>query len=161
MSKIIVRRKGRLGNKIFQAMLAFELSVRIKGSEIYGINLSEFNIVYPDISNAGIGRAFIVNHHRLNFDFLAHLLNNQIVDSVIIESFGMFLDNFVNLNQYKQKFYPTISGVNIHLDEILIHIRSEDIESGWHSQYFPLQFSFYKNLIKKTGLKPVFNGQLE
>jgi hypothetical protein len=58
-------------------------------------------------------------------------------------------------------FYPKIKGRKIEANEILINIRSEDIESGWHSQYYPLQFSFYKNLIKKTGLNPVFNGQLE
>jgi len=160
MPKIIVRHKGRLGNKIFQAMLAFELAQRVENPQLYGISIPEFNLEYPSINESDVGRVCIAKKLRLNFDFLAYLLNNQIVDSVIIESFGMSLDNFLHLNQYKQLFYPKITGKKIGSDEVLINIRSEDIENGWHSQYFPLQFSFYKNLIQKTGLKPVFSGQL-
>jgi hypothetical protein len=142
-------------------MLAFELAQRVENPQLYGISIPEFNLEYPSINESDVGRVCIAKKFRLNFDFLAYLLNNQIVDSVIIDSFGMCLYNFVHLEQYKHLFIPKDNGITINSDEILIKIRSEDIENGWHSQYFPLQFSFYKNLIKKTGLKPVFNGQLK
>jgi hypothetical protein len=45
-------------------------------------------------------------------------------------------------------------------EEIVIHIRADDILYGWHPDYQPLPLAYYNRIVKDTGLRPVFVGQM-
>lgn len=83
------------------------------------------------------------------------------MDAVLIKGWGMRLPYFGNPAPYRNLFQTSLKGEEVSEDELLIHIRGEDILSGWHHHYFPMPFSFYENVIKTTGLRPVFMGQIE
>lgn len=53
------------------------------------------------------------------------------------------------------------AGAQTGPDEVVIHVRLEDIlVPGRHRGYGPLPLAWYRDLVARTGLRPVFVGQL-
>jgi hypothetical protein len=158
---IIVNHKGRFANQVFQAMVAFEIASRVPNAQIYGIDIKEVNLTFPQHEDIESLNLISIVEHRFNLDFVSYLIKNNIFDGVKIDGYGMDLSHFVNLNSYKKNFKFSGNPSKIKDDELLISIRTGDILSGWHPKYFPLQFDFYEKIIQEVGLEPVFMGETQ
>ena len=157
--QIFIKSRDRLANQMFQLMVAVELRRRAGCGLIVGYNLPEWGLVSPPAPPPG--RPMVVlREQRFDLDMAAFLLKSGIVETVVIEGWGMRLTNFRGPEHYRELFSTKLRGASISDDELLIHIRAEDILSGWHHLYFPLPFSFYEGVIEETGLRPVFMGQI-
>ncbi|OOZ40116.1 hypothetical protein [Solemya elarraichensis gill symbiont] len=158
---IAVRSDGRLANQMFQAMLAFELKNIVKEAQIMGLSLPEWGLTSQPLTQRTLrGSALLLPRHRFNFHQAAKALAERVVNSIVIEGWGMRLEYFGPPSRYQQLFRTNIAPQRLSDKQLLINIRAEDIVSGWHPSYFPLAFSFYEKIIDSTGLEPVFMGQI-
>lgn len=157
--EIRVFHRGRLANKMFQAMVALELKRRVPDASITGLDLPEWGLVTAPTVNTS--SSLVLRGHRLNLDGAAWLLNSGVISAITVSCWGQRLDQLGPPSRYRKVFKPRTTGEVIKDDQLLIHIRAEDILTGWHSRYFPQPFSFYQYVIDRSGLEPVFMGQLE
>lgn len=158
--QIIVQPRGRLANQMFQAMLAIELRRRVPGSVISGLSIPEWDIASTQ-EDAMQPSLSVVSGHQFNLNGVAYLLRAGVVRSVVIRGWFMRLSYYGPPQRYCALFKSTVAGRRVNDNQILLNVRAEDIENGWHSKYYPLPFSFYDYVIESTGLQPVFMGQLD
>lgn len=145
---------------MFQIMLALQIRRRAGGGTIFGYKLPEWNLVSLPVGK-DLGVCVVLKDHIFDLDNVAYLLRTGIVQTAIVNGWGMRLPYFGDPAPYRDIFKTTASGDIVQDDELLIHIRGEDILNGWHHHYFPMPFSFYDSVIKITGLRPVFMGQID
>lgn len=157
--KIIINPRGRLANQMFQVMIAHELKLRVPAAEIYGISIPEWNLQYA--TTQPTETCLTLKRHKFDLEQAAYLLKTGLVGSVVIDGWGMRLSYFSDPNSFKRLFKSDIQPKKINDKQILLNVRSEDIEKGQHPRYYPLPFSFYERVIDVSGLEPVFMGQLD
>lgn len=159
---IVIRPKGRLGNLMFQYMLARHIERRIGRSlPIVGHSIPEWSLSGSEICDLN-GRFAILRVHNFNLDHIIYLYETKTIDYIVIEGWGMRLEYYKEIEFYRSLFDSNKVLLNSTSDsEILINIRAEDILSGWHPEYYPAPFCFYEKVIQETGLHPVFMGQLD
>lgn len=159
---IVIRPNGRLANRMFQYMLATEIGRRVGDAiPVCGLALPEWNIALP-APGSHANPTVVLERHVFNLDRTAYLLRTHALRTVVINGWGMRLEYYRGPEAYRPSF-PLDAGSAFAArdDQLLINIRAEDILSGWHPRYFPLPFSFYEHVIERTGLSPVFMGQLD
>jgi hypothetical protein len=156
---IVVAHKGRLGNRMFQAMLAAEIAHRVPGAVIRGLRLPEWNLVRP--AHRVESTALVLRSHRFNLDEACWLLRTGAVTTLVIDAWAQRLNYFGAPARYRRMFEPQTSGHEVGDHELVINVRTGDILDGHHPEYYPLPFSYYARLIDSTGLDPVFIGELE
>lgn len=162
LPKIIIQPKGRLANQMFQLMVALEIKKKIPDIKIYGYRLDEWGLVAEQLESSIIALPYVViRGNNFHIDQIVDLIHKESIQTIIIEGWGMRLDNFSSYLHYSNLFESNIHHHSVDDSEILLNIRSEDILSGWHSLYYPIPYSYYQKIIETTRLKPVFMGQLE
>lgn len=149
-----------MANQMFQLMLALQIRRRAGAGIISGYKLPEWRLVSSSVAE-NIGACVILKNHMFDLDNIAYLLRSGFVQTVIVNGWGMRLSYFGAPALYQNIFKTTARGGILHDDELLIHIRGEDILSGCHRLYFPMPFSFYESVIETTKLRPVFMGQID
>ena len=157
--EILIQPNGRLANQMFQLMVALQIQRRAGVGKIFGYNMPEWKLVAPRIEKRE-RRALILEGHHFDLDYVAYTLRSGLMNAVLIKGWGMRLPYFGDPAPYRNLFQTSLKGEVMEDGELLIHIRGEDILSGWHRRYFPMPFSFYENVIELTGLRPVFMGQI-
>jgi hypothetical protein len=157
--KIIIKPNGRLANNMFQLMLAYELKKRVPLADIFGLSLPEWGLQFA--STQLVQPVATLKRHKFDLDLVAYLLKSGLLGSVLIDGWGMRLSNFPDRDFYRKLFVTDVKAKEISDQQILLNVRSEDIESGKHPKYYPLPFSFYEKVIDISGLQPVFMGQLD
>ena len=91
---------------------------------------------------------------------LAAALRQGAADCVDIRSYAQRMQNFLPCGAYRDLFGgPSAHGAGRH--ELLCNIRQGDILDARHPDYVLVPIDFYAELVERTGLDPVFMGQLE
>lgn len=158
---IIISPNGRFANIMFQHMLAVQLQRRLgAGAVIYGPGMPEWGwpAAEPPVSPAN---PRTIGGQLFDLDELAYCLRSGAFDAILIKGWGMRLEYFPHVDEFRAMFRSDVVGQRIADDEMLISVRAEDIESGWHPAYYPLPFDFYEAVIRAENKRPVFIGQLE
>lgn len=145
---------------MFQMMLALQIRRRAGMGQILGYRLPEWNLVSPPVVE-DIGVCVILKNQIFDLDNVAYLLRTGVIQTAVVNGWGMRLPYFGAPALYRDIFKAAAGGDVLQDDELLVHIRGEDILSGWHHLYFPMPFSFYESVIESTGLRPVFMGQID
>jgi hypothetical protein len=156
---IAIMSHGQMANRMFQLMLAHELRNRAGVGRIAGYHLPLWGLVSPLPEAAPEPFAILVNH-AYDLDQAAYLLRGGTVRAILIQGWGMRLAYHKSPQPYRELFQTSARGHALRDDELLIHVRGEDILNLHHPYYFPMPFSFYEEVIATTGLRPVFMGQL-
>lgn len=157
--EILIQPRGRLANQMFQMIIALQIQKRAGGGRIVGYNMPEWKLVSPPVQQRQ-RRALVLSRHIFDLDNAAFMLKSSLMDTIIVNGWGMRMPNFGAPAFYRSLFQSSLAGEAVADDELLIHIRGEDVLSGWHRRYFPMPFSFYEEVIGLTGLRPVFMGQI-
>ncbi|MFG1303926.1 hypothetical protein V5F34_07285 [Xanthobacter autotrophicus] len=160
MEKIIkIKHMGNIGNRMFQYMFAKTLQMKIKKSIVVGYDIPEWNLVCK--SNVEIPeKHIVVSGHNINIEYIAYLMNSDIIDGVICNVWGMRMEYYLNSDIFRSMFFSSNENkIGFGCNDLVINIRSAEIIRGLHNDYTPLQFEFYRHIITKTGLKPIFMGQ--
>jgi hypothetical protein len=158
---IVIAPRGRLGNLMFQHMLAVELQRRLGSrATVYGPGMPEWGwaaTAAPPVASSPL----VIGGHLFDLDEVAHCLRSGLCDAIVIKGWGMRVEYYADVAAYRALFPSQLRGYPIGEDEVLINIRAEDIESGAYPGYFPLPFDFYEAVIHAENKRPVFIGQLQ
>ena len=149
---------GNLGNRMMQYMAALALGARVPGVRYSQIDLPEWGIQIAPLAEAG--RTEVVATPAIGLDALAARLKRGEVDRVNIRTYAQRMANFGPPSMYRQVFAsPSVRGAG--QAELLCNIRQGDILDARHPDYVLLPVEFYADLVGRTGLAPVFMGQLD
>lgn len=161
--QIVIEATGRMANQMMQLMLAIELRNRISPETlILGLDLPEWGLRTPPAAPGGNGRTLTLSGASFNLDRIAHAVRTDLFDTVIIRGWGMRLDYYRSPKDFAGLFRSPEGPCYIaDEDEILLHVRAEDVLSGYHSRYFPMPIAYYRRVVDASGLRPVFIGQLQ
>ncbi len=150
---------GGLGNRMIQYLAARALASRVPGSQIAQIHLPEWGLQIAPAPPAE-DEVLVVTEPLLDLDRLAVLLNSGRVRRVDIRSYAQRMANLPPQEACLDLF-TGVPGLRTAPDELLINIRQGDILDGHHPDYVLVPPDFYAELVERTGLSPVFLGQLD
>jgi hypothetical protein len=159
---------GNMGNRMMQFMTAHAIASRVPGCQISNLRIPEFDLFYREIPHQGEYKISIEPHQE---KFSAGLVNIPDISSLLrigelkrleLSGYCQNVGNFSDQKLYQSIFLSPISdAVGFGVDDLVINIRMGDIVNGHHKDYIVLPVDFYLEVVKATGLRPVFLGQLE
>lgn len=160
MKKLVVEPAGRLGNQMIQLLVAKRLTADLPDFEIYGYDMPEWrlsrpfedwqdDVPLPVATTAPLG---VVS-------FFCRL---GLVKSVWLRTIHLDHRWFPTKEVARALFQPSAEDdvPGFDAEHIVIHIRGEDILHGKHPDYGPIPLEYYKSVLRESGLKPVFVGQI-
>jgi len=153
---------GRMANQMFQLMVAERLRLAIKDAKVVGHSLPEWNLLSGPLPK----------EHSLSLSVRSNVMPiKQIVDfansvdvldikitgvNLRYAFFGALLDTFRLLFRDPNEERRNQGG---SADDIVISVRLGDVLTNAHPNYFPLPLSWYDDLVRITGLAPIFVGE--
>jgi hypothetical protein len=162
---IVVRHRGNLANKMFQYMGALTLASRIEGCTIVNVSIPEWEIQIPDDTQHEL---FFENvdmwtwdPFRPHIEELSALANRSESIQIMMADHLQRMEFLLPPSRYREIF-PQQPNTSNHITDrdLLINIRTGDILEG--VPHYPLlPIAFYEEIVAKTGLNPVFVGQLD
>lgn len=161
---IVVRHRGNLANKMFQYMGALTLASRIKGCTIVNVTIPEWGIEIPDDTQYQL---FFDNidlwtwdPFRPNVEELCAVANRSQSIRIMMADHLQRME-FLMPPQFYEDVFPKSEVLSHELAEsdLLINIRTAEILDG--VPHYPVPpIAFYEDVVARTGLNPVFVGQL-
>jgi hypothetical protein len=161
---LVINHRGNLANKMFQYMGALSLARLIKDCEIVNVSLPEWGISIPDDT---YGQQFF-NNVDLQGDWFtpdlqefADMANRSESIRIVVSDYLQKMEFLLDRSFYNSIFVKSSSlEYQPKKDDLVINIRTGDILRG--IAHYPLvPVSFYEHLVSRTGLNPVFIGQLQ
>lgn len=152
---------GRMANQMFQLMMAERLRLSIRDARITGHSLPQWNLA-GGARFAENGLSVSIRSHVAPVEQIIAFANSvENVDIRIASASQRYAYYRSMLDHFRQLFRaagksPDSPGP----DDLVISIRLGDILSGNHANYMPLPISWYEDLIGRTGLNPVFVGEI-
>lgn len=158
---VIVEPRGRFANLMFQYMLAEQIRRRLgERARVHGPGLPEWGWPADPVPTAPV-RPLVLRGHAFDLDEVAYLLRSGVHDALLIQGWGMRVEYFPDRAAVARLFTSDAVPAPVDDDEVLVHVRAEDIESGRFRGYYPLPFAFHDAVIAAEGRRPVFMGQLQ
>lgn len=163
---IEIEPNGRLANQMFQFMVAHSLAAAFGGAKIFGYRMTEWDLVSSDQSPpppSGLAHKIVLEGHRFNLRRLSSLLSNHTDFHIKLEGWGCRMEY---INRRREQMIQTFrsngmpDGKGRSNEELVIHVRAEDILNGSHPDYLPTPINLIKHVVMKTKLRPVFIGQI-
>lgn len=124
-----------------------------------GHALPRWGIVGPAPEPLRAPRLLLLEH-VFDLNQTAELMRKGVLPSVVIAGWGMRLSYYRPPDAYRTLFPVLGQGYRAGEDELVIHVRGDDILDLHHPRYCPLPFSFYERVIEVSGLRPLFMGQI-
>jgi len=155
-----VHKMGGLGNHMIQLMTAMSIAMQVKGCMVLGEAIPEWGLYFPHIPANGAGTA-IADQPFIDVRETVFQMNAGAVDRIQIMTYAQHIDHFLDHQFYNSIFVSSEEITQgFRSDILLINIRGAEILDARHPDYVLLPIPFYRDIIKETGLKPVFMGQL-
>lgn len=154
---------GRLGNCMFQYLLARILQLHVPDAVISGVDLPQFGIECGEsaIESANAHRIEI-SGHVFRFAEATEALRKFDSVTVDIRWVCMRMEYFRQHLMFARTLFSIDPSLEIGFDErhLVISIRAEDVLKGEHPNYTLLPIAWYRHLIESSRLIPVFVGQI-
>ncbi|MEM1065023.1 MAG: hypothetical protein AAGJ74_05955 [Pseudomonadota bacterium] len=159
--EIVLRHGSQMANRMLQYLVARRLQATSPEHVITNCSIAEWNMVGP---RAAPGHRAVPKIDEACFDIglVERLLADGKLPRVMIRAVPCSLRALPSRAE-AQDCFPTQpnSTVTLGSGDLAIHIRLGDIiVPGRHRDYGPLPIGFYSALLEKTGLNPVFIGQI-
>ena len=160
---INIQHQGRTGNKIIQYLVAKSLQAMVPGTAISGLDIPEIDLI---ASHASVSDRIFSFHagHEFSLRRIAYLLQTCPIDILNFSVFGARMDHLPSLERSRvllSHLFQSHSDRIIADDEVLIHIRLNNLLLDQHEDYPLIPLSFYQQICDESGLNPVFIGQIE
>jgi len=160
MPGLILRPHGRLGNHILQWVTAQTLAAAVPG-----LRLSNYDLPLWGLGNRQYAKRqpFLPAIRAQDSDLSQIALKMRSGEMPLARLSCMVLqadawgdpDRFRRLLPLGKDQVQTAGP-----DEILLNVRADEILKARHPDYGPLPMGFYDTVLRQTGLRPVFMGQL-
>lgn len=161
MKSIRITPIGRLANQMIQLMNARHLQGLVPDSVVHGYDLPAWGLCAPTPGHL-MGEAPLLSGILMDIHYAARLMNAGKTNAVHMTWLSIKMNSLVSLDEARALFVPkNDSASGFGKDELVIHVRGEDMLELKHPDYVRLPIAFYQNIVRKTGLRPVFVGQLE
>lgn len=157
---LILRPHGRLGNHILQWVTAQTLAAAVPGLELHNYSLPLWGLgaggyraaqpFLPALIEQDSDLALAAEMMRLGQMPLARLRCMVLQADAWGEP-----ERFRRLLPLSDRKVDTAGP-----GEILLNVRADEILKARHADYGPIPLGFYAAVLRETGLKPVFMGQL-
>ncbi len=162
---LVIRHRGNLANRMLQYMGALTLASLIKDCTIVNVSIPEWGIEIPDDTQ---DQLFFDNvdlwswdPFRPNLQDLATTANQSKSIRIMMADHLQRMEFLLDRSFYNRLFARAASlDYEITENDLVINIRTGDVLSGI-AHYPLLPIAFYEEIVVKTGLKPVFVGQLD
>jgi hypothetical protein len=150
---------GQIGNQMLQLIYAQAIADRL-GGRITGYDLPMWGLrAPPDV--AAQKRPLVIGGHLQDIDRIVALVRKFGLHHFWLRTFRFRIEDFPDRARIKALFDgKDADAEGFGDDTLVIHIRAGDALCGEYPDYGPLPFSYYRQLIARTGLRPVFMGQL-
>jgi hypothetical protein len=160
---ITVENVGYFGNKLIRFMAAYAAASFIGDCTISNFDFSEWGIHYPRVDNRRYRRTILIDHiEQFDFKNLRSQVRRDPSLHIIVRHFLQRQELFLPPKTYNEIFPIISKDVPVFSDKYLvINIRAGDILSGFVEWYPLIPIGFYVELVRTTGLTPVFTGQLD
>ena len=156
-----VNRMGNLANQMMQFLVAWSVANRVPGCRISNVHLPTWQIDHPHLDLSGVVMSMTAIHH-VDVASVARLLLDAGINSINYTGYGVHLENFPALDQCRALFRSELTDhVGFGNQHLVINIRGGEVLDGRHPGYTLVPIEFYAEIIRTTGLSPVFMGQIE
>lgn len=160
--EIVVRHTARMANSMMQLLVATHIKDRHPEYKITGYDIKEWGILGPKPARGyrGIPKIHV---QRFDMAYLTAKIQAGELPRFMLRS-PCFNYDLLPRKDVANKLFngDAVQAYETTDDDIVIHIRLEDIMvPGRHAQYGPLHLGFYRQVIKKSGKRPIFIGQLD
>jgi hypothetical protein len=141
--------------------LARRIAIEVGGCRVSNVVLPEWGINHPAVSSPP-GSKVDIFENRVDVEGIARLLAAGEKTGVSLKSSAQWFSNFPDLDfcrgifKANERDYPGYG-----LDCLVCHLRGADTFDGRQLHNTLLPIEFYADLVRTTGLKPVFIGQVE
>lgn len=151
---------GRTGNHMAQLLFAHKLeALCARPIKIEGYDLPDWGL--SAVRTGFESRNISIGSHLSRAGLIAIMIDRLKPPVVNIDGVILRISNFENSNW--RAMFPAMPDRAQRLPEngLLINVRLGDVMQPSHPNYGPLPISFYSYILEKTGLRPVFMGELE
>lgn len=160
LSRIDVIPVGNLGNRMLQLMLLESLKRLAPQVRLGGISLPEWGITSARLLSEDRPALRLIGQH-VDVPWLASLIRAGLIDKLEFAALGFRMAHYLPRHEYQHLFprrpCPEVPGLQ---SSLLINVRGAEILKDTHADYGPLPIDFYRQVIERTGLPPIFMGQL-
>src|ERR1700712_5783808 len=155
---------GNLANRMLQYMAALRLRELVPGSVITPVALPEWRLQSRGEAVPRQGVLLIDRTGLFDLPVLAQRLNSGELHGVLLQDFLQDIRFYHDPAYYRGMFQPLAAEVAdlpvFAEDELVINIRGGEILAG--IDHYPLvPAGFYRDVVDRTGLRPVVMGQLD
>ena len=147
-------------------MIATVMARKVPGLTICGLDIPEWGIAdTPEgerLLEQDFSKCLRVSGHRFDVERLAAGLGNGSIECVECDGWACRVEYYGGPEKFRSLF-PTpsdLEGLGFSDNKLLVNVRAAGIVSGAHPDYIPTPICLIEHVIKKTGLTPVFMGQL-
>jgi hypothetical protein len=160
MATFHIETQGNLGNQMIQFLVAKTLQKLVPELAISNSVLPVWGINHPEIERKG--RIFHFDEPQsVPLVVFRELFSRGLVDCIRYAGYGQRVGNLPSWQEATHYFRFSNEVVKGFSSEYLvINIRGGEVLDGRHPGYVLVPIDFYVELVKQTGLKPVFMGQI-
>ena len=153
---------GNLGNKMLQYMAALSLHERLPHFSLSNIRIGEWEIDIPRVPQRPRRRLRYVSEKSvaLDFDDIVDRVARRGVDRIELEIYSSQVANLPPVERARALFPPLPEVQGYGPDVLLVNVRASEILQAVHPEYTVLPVAFYRDVVARSGLRPVFLGQL-
>ena len=179
---LIVKHLGRAGNRLFQYFFCAELARRTGAHSVRTVHLPDLGIDIAQEQDGDDRFLHIEGRHVFDVPALVSALRDGSHPGATFQGYAMRLEYYDR--QFCRRLFPLSPAVGQGFgpEFLTINVRAGDIfhgtnpalvASGYagpygpdslypgvHPDYRPLPLSYYEMLIRETGLKPAFVGEI-
>ncbi|GLS16309.1 hypothetical protein [Hydrogenophaga electricum] len=180
---LVVRHKGRAGNRLFQYFFCAELARRAGTHTVRGVHIPDLDLETPPAPDHDTGFLHIEGKHLFDVPALVAALRDGAYAGATFRGFAMrqayydraFCQRLLPLRPGASEwgFGPEFLTINIRAGDVFSGASAglmaggyggpygaEHLYPGIHPDYRPLPLGYYETLTRDTGLKPAFVGEL-
>ncbi|MCU0801110.1 MAG: hypothetical protein MUD11_04930 [Rhodobacteraceae bacterium] len=157
---LILRPHGRLGNHILQWATGQTLARMVPGLTLHGFDLPHWGL-----SGGGYRRRqwFLpaITQQDTDLRLVAEMMRAGTLPLARLWCMVLQADMWGEPERFR-RLLP-LSGREVQTagaGEILLNVRADEILRARHPDYGPIPLGFYMSVLRNTGLRPVFMGQL-
>ncbi len=156
---------GGLANRMMQAMVAMTLASHVPGCVVSNVDLPEWSLRFPAVPK-GEGPSHVLVDERFDLAREVDRLRSGAVERLEVQVYGQRLEYFLPATLLRQAFPASAmpgedEAPGYGPGQLVCSIRGGEVLDGRHPGYVLLPVEFYAELASRTGLSPVFLGQLD
>jgi hypothetical protein len=153
--------QGLLANQMIEYMAALKFIEMVPGCRLSNINMPHWGIYHAPLDSPGPVAAERRQQY-IDLPELAGRMRSGQIGRVEWFGYGQRMENFLPPERYHGVFVPPFRDRVGYGSEFLVcHVRGDDVLDGSNPDYPVTPPEFFRDVIRQTGLTPVFIGQTE